>query len=575
MTLTIGKRGKKSLELDAEARSRHMHVLGASGTGKSKFLELMIRQDILAGRGVCLIDPHGTLADDVVRFCASRNIERYRRVHVIEPGDAEWTVGFNPLRLEGMTDPMLRVNTMVDACAEVWGGEKIDETPLLATCLQLVFYALAVQKLTLVEAIALTQSSDPEGIRKALTDKLPDYVFQAYWNDYRSLSRKEFEDRFSSTRRRLLRFLGTPAVRRIVGQAERVLDVRKVMDEGDILIVNLAQRGGLSKTSGRLLGALLASEFYLMALGRTREAARRHPFYLYIDECYDFLTGDIERMLDETRKFGLHLILAHHRLAQLRQRSEAIYSGVMAGAQTKVVFGGLMDEDADIIAREIMRDSFNLERPKRSLDKPVVVGDELIWLDSYGTSESAAHSVGSGEAQSWSDMQAISGSTSDSFSVSNWSIPTRIGTQLSTGDSSGTGVGGARSSFESAGYASGSSRGSHQALRPIYEVRPTQMHSLEEEVHLAIVKLREQKNRCAIVKLRGKKAQGVFVPDVKTALASAKQIREFKAASQTASEYISLTSSVDAEVAVRHATLGVGPSQNAREGEGQFWHEEE
>ncbi|MEI9933254.1 MAG: DUF87 domain-containing protein [Rhizomicrobium sp.] len=252
----LGNRGGRSFELNAEQRSRHLHVLGASGTGKSKFLESMIRQDILAGRGLCLIDPHGTLADDLVAFCASRNIEKYRRVHIIEPGASEWTIGFNPLRLRGSEDPKLRVDTMVDACAEVWGGESMDETPLLATCLQLVFYALAVQRLTLVEAIQLTRSSDPEGFRKLLTERLPDYVYQSYWDDFRSLPRREFEERFSSTRRRLLRFLGSAVVRRILGQQAHVLDARQIMDEGDILIVNLAQREGFSKTSGRLLGAL-------------------------------------------------------------------------------------------------------------------------------------------------------------------------------------------------------------------------------------------------------------------------------------------------------------------------------
>lgn len=575
MTLILGDRSGKVFGLSAEQRSRHVHVIGASGTGKSKFLELMIRQDILAGRGVCLIDPHGTLADDIVQFCASRNIERYRRVHVIEPGDADWAVGFNPLRTDGFTDAMLRVDTMVAACAEVWGGEKVDATPLLATCLQLVFYALAVQNLTLVEAVALTQTSDPEGIRKALTDRLPDTVYQSYWDDYRSLSRKEFEDRFSSTRRRLLRFLGSPAVRRIVGQQSHVLDARRVMDEGDILIVNLAQRGGFSATSGRLLGALLTSEFYLAALGRTSDLAKRRPFYLYIDECYDFLTGDIERMLDQTRKFGLHLILAHHRLAQLRQRAEAVYSGVMAGAQTKVVFGGLMDEDADIIAREIMRNSFNLERAKRSLDKAVVVGDELIWLESHGTSDSTTYSSGSGDASSWSDFQGSSSGTSDSFRMEEGSDPTQTGMHSMSGESRGSGTGGSRSTFESTTYSSGSSQGKHQTLRSIYEVRTTQVHSLEEEVHFAIVKLREQRNRCAIVKIRGKKAQGIFVPNVNTALASPKQIQEFRATTQDASAYLSPTSTVDAEIAARGAAFGKGPHTSKQDDETQFWQEED
>jgi hypothetical protein len=568
--LTIGDRGGKPFRITDEQRSRHMHVIGASGTGKSKFLEHLIRQDLLAGRGLCLLDPHGTLADDIVQFCASRNIEKYRRVHIIEPGDTEWCVGFNPLRLNDGTDPMLRVDTMVAACAEVWGGENIDETPLLATCLQLIFYALAVQNLTLVEAIELTQASDPEGFRATLTGKLPDYVFQSYWKDIRGLSRKDFEDRFSSTRRRLLRFLGTPMVRRVVGQRQRVLDLRRIMDDGDILIVNLAEKDGLSATSARLLGAMLASEFFLAAKGRPAELARRHPFYLYIDECYDFLTGDIERMLDQTRKFGLHLVLAHHRLAQLRNRSDAVYSGVMAGAQTKIVFGGLMDEDADIMAREIMRDSFNLERPKHILDKPTVVGDELIWLESVGTGESTTRGFGTAEVSSWSEQAGSSAMTGESYSVLAGYDPLQTGMQLAAGTSMGSGTGGASSVSEFYGRTTSSTRGVHQALRSRYEVRPTQVHSLEEEVHLAIVKLREQKNRSSIVKLRGEKAKGTIVPDVVPSLASPARIAEFRDIARSRSEYLSSSNLAEAEIAARHAGLGFG-GQKKPPGDEEFW----
>lgn len=567
--LGIGERGGRTFHITDEQRSRHMHVIGASGTGKSKFLEHLIRQDILAGRGLCLIDPHGTLADEIVRFCASRNIERYHKVHVIEPGNEIWSVGFNPLRADG-TDPMLRVDTMVAACAEVWGGENVDEAPLLATCLQLVFYALAVQNLTLVEAIELTQAFDAEGIRAALTGKLPDYVFQSYWDDFRALPRREFEERFSSTRRRLLRFLGAPGIRRIVGQRERVLDAKRAMDESEILIINLAPRGNLSATSARLFGALVASEFFLTALSRTTENARRHPFYLYIDECYDFLTGDIEKMLDQTRKFGLHLVLCHHRLAQLRARSEAVYSGVMAGAQTKVVFGGLMDEDADIIAREIMRDSFNLERPKRSLDKPVVVGDELIWLEGHATAE--GHSVGRSSAmmESWSEHSGASAAVGESYRVFEWDDPLQTGMQLASGTSSGAGRGGASSEGEFVSRTTSASRSSHQALRARYEVRPMQVHSLEEEVHLAILKLKEQKNRNAIVKLRGQKAKGVSVPEVNAALANPVRIEEFKRIARERSGYMSLASHADAEISARRTSLGMVSSDE----EPQFWQEE-
>src|SRR5207253_776319 len=94
MAFAVGtSRRGKTLTLTPEERSRHVHIVGASGTGKSKLVESMIRQDILAGRGLCLIDPHDTLADSILQFCASRQLHGARRIHVIEPADALWAVG--------------------------------------------------------------------------------------------------------------------------------------------------------------------------------------------------------------------------------------------------------------------------------------------------------------------------------------------------------------------------------------------------------------------------------------------------------------------------------------------------
>ena len=105
MGFSLGTTRKgRTLSLTSEERSCHIHVVGASGTGKSKLLESMIRQDILSpsGHGLCLIDPHGTLADPIVEWCAALKIGKHRRIHVIDPADGEWSVGFNPLRLDGV-----------------------------------------------------------------------------------------------------------------------------------------------------------------------------------------------------------------------------------------------------------------------------------------------------------------------------------------------------------------------------------------------------------------------------------------------------------------------------------------
>jgi type IV secretory pathway TraG/TraD family ATPase VirD4 len=460
MMLGRTRRGRP-VQLSAEERARHIQVVGASGFGKSNLLDSMLREDIKGGRGLCLIDPHGTLADSVIRWCAATGMDRHRRIHVIQPSDAEWSVGFNPLRRQGDIEPNVRVDAMVAACAQVWGGEDSNSTPLLKKCLRAVFYALLVHDLTLADAQFLTAVNNAR-VRRSLTDELPDLAFSATWRDFHALSPREFLDPFSSTNNRLLEFLSSPVIRRIVGQQRQTLDFRAAMDKSEIVIVNLKHGGGFSRDNARVLGTLITSELFLEALARDPAVAKRRPFTLYIDECYDFLTSDIENMLDQTRKFGLHLVLSHQRLGQIKRRSESIYNAVMTGAQTKVVFGGMSHEDADLMADEIMRTSINLERPKRVLDKPVVVDEVPFWLESESWSESESITRGESDSTSWTGSVGGSGSTSETYDL-NGNI---LGSSGGVGSSWGATEGGGYSSSRSETRGTGHTQGRSQTLKP-------------------------------------------------------------------------------------------------------------
>ena len=566
MALTIGRtKSKKDIALTDEERSRHIHILGASGAGKSKLMESMIRADITAGRGLCLIDPHGTLAAPVLAWCAATGIDRHRRIHAIEPGDLAWCAGFNPLRLDGETETAVRVDAMVAACAQVWGGENPSSTPLLKKCLRAVFYTLAVRGLTLAEAPLLTNSESDQ--RRELISDLPDPVFDAVWRDFHALSRREFFEQFGSTNNRMLEFLSSPVVRRIVGQRDRVLDLKSVMDNSEIVIVNLASRGAVSPDNTRLLGTLLTSELFLQALRRDPETAKRRPFTLYIDECYDFLTADIERMLDQTRKFGLHLVLAHHRLSQLRNRSESIYSGVMAGGQTKIVFGGLMDDDAEVMAREVLRTSFDLERPKHVLDKPVVVDEVPFWLESETTSTSWSNTTTAGGSSGGGNTSGLSDGLTETFDLEG----NVTGSSGFAGTGSSSADSWSESWSESVNSGGGRTTGRSQTLKPVRQMMPTAVYSLEEAQHLAIVRLRELPNQKAIVRRRGKPPVEIKTPFVGMPLASGPRIEQFLERTRVASPYLSATLDADAEITLRSEQFG-----NARElaAPASFWSEE-
>lgn len=126
----------KLLALKSAARTTHMHVLGASGRGKSYFLEYLIRQDIHHGDGLCLIDPHGTLYHNIIAWCAAHpNVVSWDKLVLLDAGAPEWAFGFNPLNFAG-ADTSYCVDSMVNACAQVWGGEDTSATPLLKRALR-------------------------------------------------------------------------------------------------------------------------------------------------------------------------------------------------------------------------------------------------------------------------------------------------------------------------------------------------------------------------------------------------------------------------------------------------------
>ena len=489
-------RNGEPITLNREERSWHMQVIGAPGRGKSKLLERMIRQDIVNGNGLCLIDPHAELYRNVLAFSSS--LRRPPKIHLINPSEDDgWCFGFNPLRLDEVVEPTVRVDAVVNACAQVWGGEDTAKTPLLKKYLRAIFYMLAINRLTLLEAMDVVSAADRDGIRRFLTRKVEDPIYRTVLEDVNALPTREIAEQFSSTANRFMEFLAAPQIRRIVGQRENVIDFRKCMDEGDVVLVNLAPSEQLSLDNARLVGTLLVNEMYLTARGRTPEKSR--PFYLYIDECYDYLNSDIEMMLDQTRKFGLHLILSHQRLGQLRKAGEEIYNGVLAGAQTKVVFGGMEAGDAKTFAGNIFLGELDLEKVKHVLDKPVVVDEVPEWL--LSTSETI------GESEGWSEG---TGKTVTEFD----------------GEETGS-VSKTESESVTRGVSRSYTQGQHQSRKSVREERPGGLHTLEELMYTAVVKLVNQKPRFAIVKVPGRRSCRMRAFDVKDAQTTKRLTQDF------------------------------------------------
>lgn len=503
------------------ARSTHMQVIGSTGTGKSKFLEWMIQQDILNNQGLCLLDPHGTLYDKIVNFLAQNKYfeKKLRKIVLLDLRDEKWCYGFNPLRVSSNQVSFL-VDNMFKACSSVWGDEDTNKTPLLKRCLTSVLHILAEKNLSLNEAYHLIDSANPE-IRLFLTHNISDRIIQNEWDNFNNKKPKEFDEDFMSTRNRLIEFLRPPLIRNVVGQTEATIDFKKLMDDGYMVLVNLSVQGGISRANSQLLGALIINDLFINALGR-EEGAK--PFYLYIDECADYINDDISGILDQCRKFGLHLILSHQTLAQLKHKSEKVYQSVMANAKTKVVFGGLEFNEARELAQNVFIDCINFEEWKGGLTRPTLVGYDEVWFENYtksrGSSRGSSFGSGHTDGLGWttgSGSGSSQGYREDPSSLFGGSE--LVMTSTSFFESSG------QSGFESDSSFSGTSEseseseshGRSQGLKPILKDLPLESYSLEEQLWRVTATLKQQLQQHAIIRLPDPRIKPIFlkVPTLK------------------------------------------------------------
>jgi hypothetical protein len=401
---------KRPVLLSGKARKTHMEVLGASGLGKTYFLEHLIREDILEGRGVCLIDPTGNLYDRIVGWLASEP-DLDPPLILMNPADDEYVTGYNPLRRSGK-DIDFRVDEIINAIARVWGVDNLQSTPLIKTCLKLIFLALAERGLTLVEARHCI-SPDNTDVRDFLTSPFAGTLAGDLWAQY---SKEKTDDRFfsdfSGAMRRLLDF-SAPRLQRIFGQQETAIDLRQLMDTNGVLLVNLSRKA-LSHDAARLLGTLLVYDLLLTAQERPKGAP---PFYLYVDECYDYMNEDVGRILDRCRQFGLHAILAHQHLSQIKQAGETVYMAMLTDTKVKVIFGGLVPQEANIIAEQVYMGELDPDERKHEIYR-TIEHHRLKWLDILTRSSSQTGTIGGAHQERSTSTDR--GASSNVVDSSNW-----------------------------------------------------------------------------------------------------------------------------------------------------------
>ena len=329
--------------LDPEERRRHLYIIGQTGTGKSTLLLDLIHQDLVAGEGVALLDPHGDLAE-----AALLHIPRARTNDLvyINPADIERPIGLNPLA--GVPDILKPIvaDGVVSAFRHVWPdswGPRLDY--ILTNAVRALLDAPGATLLMLPRLLI------DEPFRVQLVNShVGDPVVRAFWlNEYAGYGDSFRAEAISPIQNKIGKALIDPRLRNMLAQPTSTITLRRLMDEGAIVICNLS-KGGLGESTAHLLGALLTTAIAQAALSRAdTPPAERRTFHLYADEFQSFATESFALILSEARKYALTLTIGHQYLDQLPDRLRAAVFG-NAGSIIACRAGA---EDAAILARQI------------------------------------------------------------------------------------------------------------------------------------------------------------------------------------------------------------------------------
>jgi len=332
---------RKRFGIKQKNRRGHVYIVGKTGTGKSTLIENMVVSDIRADNGLALIDPHGDLAEDVLHFIPKRRIED---VIYFNPADMEYPIAFNPLQKVGRDYHHLIASGLISVFKKVWSefwGPRLEHI-LRHSILTLLEYPNS----SLLDIPRLL--TDKEFRKQVLQSVTQQQVREFWYSEFEKYSAWLRSQAISPILNKVGQFLTTAPLRNIVGQKKNTFHLRKVMDKGKILIVNLA-KGRLGEDNSSLLGAMIVTRIQLAALSRTDiPENKRRPFYLYVDEMHNFLTLSFADILSEARKYGLNLILTHQYIEQL---DEKIRAAIFGNVGTIISFR-LGVEDARYLARE-------------------------------------------------------------------------------------------------------------------------------------------------------------------------------------------------------------------------------
>ncbi|HTK60562.1 MAG TPA: type IV secretion system DNA-binding domain-containing protein, partial [Candidatus Baltobacteraceae bacterium] len=327
--------------IKTDDRRRHVYVIGKTGMGKTTLLENFVLSDIYAGHGVCYVDPHGDTADKILDFIPPWRINDV--VH-FNPADMEFPVGFNILEIVNENQKHLVASGLMGVFKKIWPD--VWSARMEYILLNCVLALLDTPGSTLLGISRILADKD---FRKKIVENVKDPVVKGFWvNEFAKYTDKFASEAIAPVQNKVGQFLSNTVIRNIVAQPKSTIDIRKIMDERKILIVNLS-KGQVGEDSSKLLGGMLITRLQLAAMERVDQLEKdRQDFYLYVDEFQNFATESFANILSEARKYRLNLITAHQYIEQLE---EEVAAAVFGNVGTIIAFR-VGAGDAEHLAKE-------------------------------------------------------------------------------------------------------------------------------------------------------------------------------------------------------------------------------
>ncbi len=347
---------EKKFGIKTDDRRRHMYIIGKTGMGKTNLLEHMVVQDIQNGHGVAYVDPHGDTAEKIIKAIPP---SRINDVIYFNPSDQDFPIAFNVMEKVNPEYKHLVTSGLIGVFKKIWAdswGPRLE-------------YILRNAILALLEypgstLLGVTRILVDKKYREKVVEKITDPVVRSFWIDeFSKWNERVLQEVISPIQNKVGQFLSSSLIRNIVGQTKSSFDIREIMDNRKILILNLS-KGRIGEDNSALLGAMMITKIQLAAMARVDiPEETRKDFYLYVDEFQNFATESFANILSEARKYRLNLVLANQYITQLQ---EEVRDAIFGNAGTLITFrvGAV---DAEFMEKEyepvfMMNDLVNLQK---------------------------------------------------------------------------------------------------------------------------------------------------------------------------------------------------------------------